>query len=119
MILTRFFDESGQRVNPGQYFFGGAKPPKPPKQEKIKFPEQPQMAPPAPIQLPPMPEPVPPPAPIPPAPTASKMEVQQASDDQRKQAAKRKGSRQTLIAGETGGYLGSSTDPSKKSLLGG
>ena len=88
MILTRFFDESGQRVNPGQYFFGGAKPPKPPKQEKIKFPEQPQMAPPAPIQLPPMPEPVPPPAPIPPAPTASKMEVQQASDDQRKQAAK-------------------------------
>lgn len=119
MMLKNFFDESGHKLNPGQFFFGGQKAPKAPKQEKIKFPEQPQIQQPAPIQLPPPPAPAPPPAPIPPAPTASKMEVQQASDDQRKQAAKRKGSKQTLIAGETGGYLGSSIDPSKKTLLGG
>jgi hypothetical protein len=118
MMQVFSVNEFGDRINRGQFFFGGgAKAPAMPKQEKIKFPEQ--MAPPAPMPLPPMPEPAPPPAPIPPAPTTSNQEVQAAALDQRKQASKRKGSRQTLIAGETGGYLGTNNDPMKKSLLGG
>lgn len=56
------------------------------------------------------------PEPIPPAPTASNLEVQQAQEDARQQAAKRKGIRRTLVAGETGGYTGS--DSAKKTLLG-
>jgi hypothetical protein len=60
-----------------------------------------------------------PPAPIPPAPTTSKLEVEQAAEDQRRQAARRKGMRQTLIAGETGGYGATDTSASgKKTLLG-
>ena len=111
-----FFNDLGERINRGQFFFGGGGAPKMPKEKPIKFPEQSQ---PAPMALPPMPAPIPPPEPIPPAPTATNQEVQTAAMDQRKQASKRKGGRQSLIAGETGGYLGSSSDPMKKTLLGG
>ncbi len=98
---------NGLKVNPGQYFFGGGSAPKPPKQQKIKMPKAPE------IPIPTPPAPLPPP---PPPPTESKSEVQQAEDDQRKQALNRRGMRQTLLAGETGGYA-PATD-AKKTLLG-
>lgn len=37
-------------------------------------------------------------------PSATSVEVSQAGRDQRKQAAKRRGMRSTVLAGETGGY---------------
>lgn len=91
-------------------YFGGA-PKLPPAPKPVKMPEPPAQVPVT------MPEP---PAPIPPPPTTSKLEVEQASEDQKRQAARRKGMRQTLIAGDTGGY---GADPGtsasgKKTLLG-
>lgn len=93
-----------------QQQFGGQKP-NIPKQEPVKMPEAPQM---------PMPQPLAAPEPIAPAPTTSKNEVQQAQEDQRQQAARRKGIRKSIIAGQTGGYLGdpAANDPSKKAILG-
>lgn len=88
------------------FCFSGGKAPKPPKQEKA--PTLPEVA---------VPKPPPPPAPIPPAPTESKQEVQEAEEDERRQAARRRGMRQTLLAGETGGYSASGGE-GKKSLLG-
>lgn len=108
MILKHFFDAFGNRVNPGQYFFGGGQSaPKAPK--AVKMPETPQ------IQLPPPP---PPPAPPPPSPTVSNLDASQASTDQKQQAARRKGVRSTLIAGESTGALAKSSGPQKKTLLG-
>lgn len=108
MTLKNYFDELGHRVNPGQYFFGGPKIPSAPKQQKM--PEPPAQIP---VTVPD------PPAPIPPPPTTSKLEVQQAEDDQKLQAARRKGVQQTLIAGETGGFGATDSAASgKKSLLG-
>ncbi|CAN5767378.1 hypothetical protein BH09VER1_BH09VER1_45640 [soil metagenome] len=97
----------GRKVNPGQYFFGGGGAPKPPKQEKVKLPKQPD------IPVPVAPKPLPP---APPTPTQANSEVEQAAADQRKQALNRKGMRQTLLAGETGGY--SPATDQKKTLLG-
>lgn len=90
-------------------FFSSPKVPKAPKQSESavsKMPDPPKLD----TTPPPAPEP------IPPAPTTSKLEVQQAEDDQREQAARRKGVRATLIAGETGGFT-PATD-GKKTLLG-
>lgn len=56
--------------------------------------------------------PPPPPPPIPPV-RESSMEVAQAQDQQRRDAAKRKGFASTLLAGETGG-----TKEQPKTLLG-
>lgn len=97
----------GLKMNPGQYFFGGGGSPKPPKQEKVKMPKQPDI---------PVPKPPPPLPPPPPPPTQANSEVEQAAEDQRKQSLNRRGMRQTLLAGETGGYA-PATDQ-KKSLLG-
>lgn len=96
----------GVKLNPGQYFFGGGAP-KPPKPQKIKMPKTPD------IPIPAAPAPLPPP---PPPPTQANSEVQQAEDDQRRQALTRKGMRSTLLAGDTGGYA-PATDQ-KKTLLG-
>lgn len=89
-------------------FFSSPKVPKAPKENTAlsKMPDPPKLD----TTPPPAPEP------IPPAPTTSKLEVQQAEDDQREQAARRKGVRATLIAGETGGFT-PATD-GKKTLLG-
>lgn len=87
-------------------FFSGPSVPKAPKEKKEQLPPMPEVP-----KAPPAPEP------IPPAPTTSKLEVQQAEEDQRRQAASRKGMRKTLIAGETGGYLSPESE-GKKSLLG-
>lgn len=86
------------------YCFGGAKippapkPVAPPPTPEVKIPEVPKAE------------------PLAPAPTTSKLEVQQASDDVRAQSLKRKGVSQTLVAGDTGGYGASSTG--KRTLLG-
>ena len=109
MSLTNYFDVFGNRVNPGQFFFGGGKAPSMPKQEPVKMPATPAVT---------IPKAPPAPAPIPPSPTTSNLDVQQQQDDTRKQAAQKKGVRQTLIAGETGGYMGGTTTPTKKTLLG-
>lgn len=55
-----------------------------------------------------------------PPPTTQSVEVQQAQRDARKQAAKRKGLSQTILAGETGGVqpLGG-TGQQKPTVLGG
>ncbi len=89
-------------------FFSSPKVPKAPKENKAlaKMPAPPKLD----TTPPPAPEPIPPP------PTESKLEVQQAEDDQREQAARRKGVRATLIAGETGGF--NPATESKKTLLG-
>lgn len=89
-------------------FFSSPKVPKAPKENKAlsKMPDPPKLD----------TTPLPPPPPIPPPPTESKLEVQQAEDDQREQASRRKGVRSTLIAGETGGF--SSAAEGKKTLLG-
>lgn len=89
-------------------FFSSPKVPKAPKENAAlsKMPDPPTLD----TTPPPAPEP------IPPAPTTSKLEVQQAEDDQREQAARRKGVRATLIAGETGGF--SPATEGKKTLLG-
>jgi hypothetical protein len=65
----------------------------------------------------------------PPPPTTQSVEVQMAQRDAAKQAAKRRGINQTILAGETGGYKptvgptllsGASTpDQRKSTLLGG
>jgi len=49
--------------------------------------------------------------PTPPPPTMSLLEVQEARDQTKRDAAKRRGMRKSVIAGETGGYR-------RKSLLG-
>ena len=60
----------------------------------------------------------------PPPPTNQSVEVQDAQRDARKQAAKRKGMTQTVLAGETGGYrpptsgMGGTGQP-KPTVLGG
>lgn len=73
---------------------GGQKPPKPPKQEPIKFPKMPE------IHIPPVPASVP----TPPPPTATSADVAQAEEQTRRDMNKRKGLRKTVLAGETGGY---------------
>lgn len=89
----RFFDVFNNRVNPGQFFFGGGG--SIPKQKDVKMPE------PEPVKIPEPVKPLPPPSP---APTESKMEVQEKMAQQRTDAKKRKGMSASLIAGETGGY---------------
>ena len=74
---------------------GGAPKPKP-----LNIPAPP------PIVLPPLPKPAPPP---PPPPTASKIELQEAADEQRRAAANRQGMSASLLAGETGGYGNAAT----------
>ena len=66
--------------------------------------------------MPPMPnmEMPPPPAPPPPPPSMSALEVQEAGEQKRRDAGKRKGIRTTLLAGE--GPTSSATG--KNSLLG-
>lgn len=44
-----------------------------------------------------------------PAPTTSSADVQRASDDARLQSGKRRGLRQTILTGDTGGYKAPST----------
>jgi hypothetical protein len=63
------------------FFFGGGGG-KPPKPEKVKMPEMPQ------VQMPSAPPPPPPP---PPPPTTSNIDASQAANDQKQQAARRKG----------------------------
>jgi len=89
------------------YYFGGGSASAPPKQEPVKIPAV------EPVKIP---EPAPPPDPAPPAPTQSSLEVQDVQADTKRQAARRKGQQQTLIAGETGGYNNPATGG--KSLLG-
>lgn len=103
MIPRYLSDDFGNNISHRVRFFGGGTP-KPPKQEKVKMPAAPKMDMPAPVA----------PEPIPPAPTTSKSEVQQAQEDERAQAGRRKGIRQTLLSGETGGY----NPEGKKTLLG-
>jgi len=60
----------------------------------------------------------------PPPPTTQSVEVQMAQRDAAKQAAKKRGLTQTVLAGETGGFKApgtvlAGTDPTKKTLLGG
>lgn len=60
----------------------------------------------------------------PPPPTNQSVEVQDAQRDARKQAAKRKGVNQTILAGETGGFkpvqgMGSTGQQPKPTVLGG
>lgn len=69
---------------------GGSKAPKP---QPVKEPELPELPPPAPIP--------PPPAPLPPPATMSAQDEQQARQDQIRQAARRKGLRRTILAGES------------------
>lgn len=99
------------------YHFGGGggapKAPKPQKQAPVEMPQVQQQA----IQIPEAPPPPPPPPPIPPAPTVSNLDAQQAAADQKGQAARRKGQRSTLIAGETGGALAPASGQ-RKTLLG-
>ena len=61
----------------------------------------------------------------PPPPTTQSVEVQMAQRDAAKQAAKRRGLNQTVLAGETGGYKAPTTqtlltgaDAQKKTTLG-
>lgn len=90
MSSTQLFDVFGNRVNPGQYFFGGA--PSAPKPQKApQIPPTPQLT------IPKTPAPVK----TPPPPTVSNLDSQQAAQDQKTQAARRKGIRSTLIAGES------------------
>jgi len=108
MILTNFFSAFGKRVNPGQFFFGGGQSaPSAPK--PVKMPAAPQVT---------IPAPPPPPPPIPPAPTVSNLDASQAATDQKTQAARRKGVRSTLIAGESTGALSPATGSQNKTLLG-
>jgi hypothetical protein len=82
-------------------------------------PEMPEAPEPAPLPPPPpvvVPEPPPPPPPPVPPPSTSKLEVQEAGDQQRRDQAKRRGMSKSLIAGETGGYSSSATGSG--SLLG-
>lgn len=79
-------------------FGGGGGTPKPPKQQKIVMPKMPE------VKIPPPP---PAPAPIPPPPTATSAEVAQAEEQARKDEKKRKGIKNTVLAGETGGYTAS------------
>lgn len=102
----RIHDTLGNEITSRLRFFTGAKSPKPPKQETPKMPQAPNMT----VTPPPAPEP------IPPSPTTSKSEVQQAQEDERQQAGRRKGIRQTLLSGETGGYQAATSE--KKTLLG-
>lgn len=59
----------------------------------------------------------------PPPPTTQSVEVQMAQRDAAKQAAKRRGLTQTVLAGETGGFKApvilSGSDPTKNARLGG
>jgi hypothetical protein len=56
----------------------------------------------------------------PPPPTQQSVEIQDAQRDARKQAAKRKGLNQTILAGETGGYQPTMGNTgSKPTVLGG
>ena len=106
MISIRFSNIFAVSETPGLFFFGGgSKPPKEPK--PIKMPEMPAMS---------VPTPPPPAPPPPPPPTQSATEVQDIALDEKRQAARRKGQRATLIAGETGGYNNPATGG--KSLLG-
>jgi len=92
------------------YFGGGGgvpKAPKPAKQEPM--PAMP--AAPAPVE-------VPQPQPIAPAATQSRLEQEQAAEQQRQDAARRNGLRKTLLAGETGGYVNPATGGTRQSLLG-
>lgn len=108
MILQKYFTTSGDRVNPGQFFFGGGSPGVP------KAPKAPKMPEPPPVVIPTPPPPAPPP---PPPPSESKMEVQERQGQQAQDAKRRRGMKASLIAGETGG---ANTDPAtgSKTLLG-
>lgn len=64
----------------------------------------------------------------PPPPTTQSVEVQQAQREAAKQAAKKRGMSQTILAGETGGYkapssgptlLSGAQTPGKSTVLGG
>ena len=65
-----------------------------------------------------IPDPPAPPAPPPPSPTISNLDAQQKADDERRQAGRRKGTRQTLIAGESSGALAPAASSGKQTLLG-
>lgn len=82
------------------------------KKQEQKFMRELQKSLDQPIHIPP------PPPPPPPAPTRAASEVEQAEQDKRRQAAQRKGMRSTLLAGETGGYAGSTPMGGAKTLLG-
>lgn len=101
----RITDEFGNEMNKRLRFFGGAKAPKAPK--PVKMPAMPTVAPVTPL---------PPPDPIPAAPTTSKLEVEEAAADQKKQAARRNGMRKTILAGESA--LDPAVASGKKTILG-
>lgn len=108
MISLNFQNVFGGKTIPGLFFFGGGGG-QAPKPEKVKMPEMPQMQ---------MPAPPPPPPPVPPPPTVSNMDASQAASDQKQQAARRKGVRSTLIAGESTGAMSTGGDSGRKTLLG-
>jgi hypothetical protein len=74
---------------------GGGSAPKPPKPQKVVFPKMPK------FHMPAIPPPPPPPAP---PPTATSADVAQAEEQSRRDLNRRKGLRNTVLAGETGGY---------------
>ncbi len=76
------------------YYFGGGGAPAMPKQEKIDLPTPP------PVQIPAVPPPAPPP---PPPPTKSALEEQEGRAQATRDAKRRRGMAQSLLAGETGG----------------
>ncbi|MEO6846584.1 MAG: hypothetical protein ABI254_04950 [Chthoniobacterales bacterium] len=96
-----------QSAGDANFFGGGA--PSAPKPQAIPQPP--------PISIPPTPAPPPPP---PPLPSESKLEVQDAATQQRRDQQKRQGQAASLIAGETGGYTNKSTNSAtgSGSLLG-
>ena len=74
--------------------FGGGGAPSVPKQEQIELPTPP------PVQIPTVPPPAPPP---PPPPTKSALEDQEGRAQAARDAKRRRGMAQSLLAGETGG----------------
>ena len=88
------------------YHFGGGGAPTPPKAEKIELPPTPQ------VQIPTVPPPAPPP---PPPPTKSALEEQEGRAQAARDAKRRRGMAQSLLAGETGG---ANSATGKSSLLG-
>ena len=87
-------------------YFSSPKAPAAPKPQTLP---EPPAAPVIPIPKPP--KPLPPPAP---PPTESKLEVQEAQDEQRRQALSRRGFRASILAGESG----ANSATGRKSILG-
>lgn len=98
------FGGGGSRQAPAPAF--NYTPPKPiPPLPTPPMPKMPSMPTPQPVTPPPAPPPAPAPAPAPPpVSNQTRVEAATAQQQQRVDELKRRGQRQTLLAGETGGY---------------